>query len=211
MTQQPPDDRFDTGMESPTPIASEDRPESRVNGATSPDPFFPLTLETRKKKKKPVDSTDPVTEDAPRDQATPKPRNSGSKRKFVPEDDGFMSDPVPEEDEFQFSRPRHSPRKQSEPTEPVRQEPLSSTTPVTSEPRSIKPASTKRRVLEPSKNAVFLFSDRRVTIANLIPQRVQTPTWDHPRSLVPCNPRPRCSRLPGAMRTMSRCKSPRSC
>lgn len=172
--QQSIDNRSDIGLGSPTPKGSEDRPESRVDGATSPDPFFPPSLETRKRRKKPVESTYPIPEDVPRGEPSPKkeiskPRNSGSKRKFSPDDDGFMSDLLPEDDEFQFSRPSHTPRKQTEPIETVRQGPLPSKTPVSSETGPLKPASMKRKVLEPSKNANLRLSGLfRVTLANRI-------------------------------------------
>ncbi|KAJ5151799.1 hypothetical protein N7492_010094 [Penicillium capsulatum] len=162
--QQSPIGGLDLGLESPTPNMNEDRLQNRTSEGESPDLFFPSTLETRKRKKKPTQSTDPVAKEATRGDSdssgTTLTRKSGSKRKFSPDDDGFLSDPA-SEDEFQFSRPSHTPRKNTEPTETIQQESLPSKTPINSDTRPIKPASTKRKVLEPKSANVNLGSPKK--------------------------------------------------
>lgn len=126
--------------------------------ATGPEPILPPTLETRKKKKK-TDFSGPITEStAQSDIPSPKietaqPMKSGSKRKFSPDNDGFLSDTAPEDDEFQFSRPSHSTSKQSETFDFMRQDFSPSKTPVNMNRGSSTSGASKRKVLEPSMHS----------------------------------------------------------
>ncbi|KAF7714720.1 Uncharacterized protein PECH_007049 [Penicillium ucsense] len=89
--------------------------ENLTTDATS----LPPTLETRKKKKKKNDSVNSLftpLQDA-RSEASitlPQPAKSGSKRKFSPDEDGFLSEVTSGDDEFQFSRPNKSPSKKGD-------------------------------------------------------------------------------------------------
>lgn len=124
---------------------------------TSPDPFLPPTLETRKKKKKAEpavldneDATSQVHEMSIN--KTQQSANSGSKRKFSPDEDGTLPDGNPEYDDFHFSRPVQISQK---PTESLNVEKQDSTP--TKSPVSIRRGSAtvtaKRKVLEPSMAA----------------------------------------------------------
>lgn len=123
--------------------------------APAPEPSLPPTLETRKKKKK-ADSSGPIPASMARpEDSSPKigdtqPGISGSKRKFSPDDDGFLSDAAPEDDEFQFSRPSHSPSKQTGAFDFMHPNLSPSKTPVNMKRGSSISGVSKRKVLEPS-------------------------------------------------------------
>ena len=117
-------------------------------------PFLPPTLETRKKKKK-IETTSHADElPSSRSPKIPdggeRPAKSGSKRKFSPDEDGALSDGVPEGDEFQFSRPIQSPKKSVEAMDLGNQGRSPTKTPVSIK-RGTGTGNTKRKVLEPSK------------------------------------------------------------
>ncbi|KAJ5489578.1 hypothetical protein N7539_004468 [Penicillium diatomitis] len=94
-------------------------PITRQTQETTDATSLPPTLETRKKKKKKNDSVNSLfkpLQDA-RSEASitlPQPAKSGSKRKFSPDEDGFLSEVTSGDDEFQFSRPNKSPSKKGD-------------------------------------------------------------------------------------------------
>lgn len=155
--------------------------------ATGPEPFLPPTLETRKRKKKP-DLSGPISKStAQSDISSPKietaqSMKSGSKRKFSPDNDGFLSDTAPEDDEFQFSRPGHSTSKQSDTFDFMRQDFSPSKTPVNMTRGSSTSGASKRKVLEPSmhSNSSLAVKDT-YNLANNVEQRPRIPTWAPPR------------------------------
>lgn len=201
-------DDAQVGVAEPSPERNEILPESRIDRDTPcPGPFLPPTLETRKKKKRadlsdaPGDST-AQTEQSDSKVETAQPVISGSKRKFSPDDDGFLADLAPEDDEFQFSRPSRSPQKQSDPFEFMRQDLSPSTTPMTMKRGSANHGITKRKVLEPSmasSHAWLLY-----TLTNIAEQRVQILIWAHPKKPVQLYTQPpKCHKGLEWMRTQS--------
>jgi hypothetical protein len=149
-------EEYDLTMESLKPEVNDIPSESRIDSDSACDEAaLPPTLETRKKKKKtdtaaPVykefqQNEKPITTNQPRE-----PTKSGSKRKFSPDEDGFLSDPVREDDEFQFSRPGGSPPKKTDPFDFMRRDCSPSKTPVSAKRGSAHSENTKRKVLEPS-------------------------------------------------------------
>jgi hypothetical protein len=185
-----------------------DRQAETLSEAT--EPSLPPTLETRKKKKK-TDSPSPITESiaqseipSPKIEA-PQPMKSGSKRKFSPDDDGFLSDTAPEDDEFQFSRPSHSPSKQTEPFDFMRQDFSPSKTPVNMKRGSSNSTASRRKVLEPSMRYNFpLPIEIMYSLIDRVKQRAQMPTWAPPRRLEQLFiPTTRCCRKREEMRISS--------
>ncbi|KAJ6131012.1 hypothetical protein N7523_001472 [Penicillium sp. IBT 18751x] len=134
------------------------------------EPSLPPTLETRKKKKR-TGSSEPISESmVPPEISSPKfgdaqPEKSGSKRKFKPEDDGFLSDTAPEDDEFQFRRPSHSPLKQTEACDLMRRDLSPSKTPVNMKRGSSSVGTSKRKVLEPKSANANLGSPKKARAA----------------------------------------------
>jgi hypothetical protein len=142
--------------ESPRPELNDAISESRIDNSPSQDETaLPPTLETRKKKKKP-DSATPAYESLPQnDQSLTtkqlrEPTKSGSKRKFSPDEDGFLADPAPEDDDFQFSRPGGSPQKKADLFDFMREDISPSKTPAGVKRGAAQSGITKRKVLEPS-------------------------------------------------------------
>ncbi|KAJ5923036.1 hypothetical protein N7516_010739 [Penicillium verrucosum] len=102
-------------------------PESTFRGQINddipeePEPFLPATLETRKKKKKSSSIIAPEISPAPTDRQQSPPIDTtqnttsvSTKRKYIPEDDDqFTSNLDVDDDEFQFTRPSHSPKKKT--------------------------------------------------------------------------------------------------
>ena len=82
------------------------------------------------------------------------PTKSGSKRKFSPEEDGFLADLAQEDDEFQFSRPGGSPQKKTDIFDSMRQD-SPSKTPVSAKRGPSQSGITKRKVLEPSMQPIW--------------------------------------------------------
>lgn len=143
------------GLDTP----SENRPNSSASPA-NPEAYLPPTLETRKKKNKPETKIAPA-EDVGNDHATSNtdvhignPTKFGSKRKFSLDDD-ILSDLAPEDDDFQFSRLSRSPQKQRDSLNFMARESSPSKTPVNMKRGSANLGTTKRKVLEPSKNLVI--------------------------------------------------------
>ncbi|KAJ5112969.1 hypothetical protein N7456_001503 [Penicillium angulare] len=157
---QPPSG--DIGSPSPSPKVHEIS-EIPLEDPGSPDPFLPPTLETRKKKKKaePVIADNagasPQVEQTSNNKTT-QPRKSGSKRKFSPDEDGTLSDGMPESDEFQFSRPFQSPKKRTEPLDMGKQDATPTKTPVVARRGRPPTGTAKRKVLEPKNSNTNLNS-----------------------------------------------------
>lgn len=82
------------------------------------------------------------------------PIKSGSKRKFSPDEDGFLSDLTQEDDEFQFSRPGGSPQKKGDLFDFLRQD-SPSKTPGSATRGPAQSGITKRKVLEPSMQPIW--------------------------------------------------------
>lgn len=150
LTHDEPEPELDRPSQEPNYSPSESRTD---DDAAVPSLPLPSTLETRRKKK--ADTAAPAREDSVRSVHSPKvdlsqPVKSGSKRKFSPDDDGFLSDLAPEDDGFQFSRPSHSPSKQPDQFDLVRQDSSPSKAPASTKRDSAQHGITKRKVLEPS-------------------------------------------------------------
>jgi len=180
-------DQSDITADDSNPASSIPLSERQVEIETETDipgsePSLPPTLETRKKKKK-TSSSGLIAESRVQSEIpSPKfgaaqPRKFGSKRKFSPDDDELLSDIAPEDDEFQFSRPNHSPSKQTNPVDFMHQGLSPSKTPVNLKRGSSNSGANKRKVLEPSKNCTSPFPMALIySLADEVEQRVQMPT-----------------------------------
>lgn len=166
---EPPQDTPLTQEEAESTMGDTSQPPNqlpsggRTDGAPLPDRALPSTLETRRKKN--VDSSSMQTKTKAQSQGssptvdTPQLLKPGSKRKFSPDGDGFLSDLAQNDDEFQFSRPSHSPQEQSDPFNFLRQDSSPSTTPTCIKREPVKDGMMKRKVLEPSTycNSIILW------------------------------------------------------
>ncbi|OQD84751.1 hypothetical protein PENANT_c012G03964 [Penicillium antarcticum] len=166
------EDHDEPDIQNPSPSPPETNYKSQIEsdspGDTEPEPVLPPTLETRKKKKKStsIAPLEPVTAEieqptSPRNDSG-HPKTSGSKRKFCPEDDDQLSSTIDmEDDEFQFSRPTHSPKKQMNPFGLTRrdQSPVKTNIEMTRESTSLGPP--KRKVLEPKSSNSNLGSPKK--------------------------------------------------
>jgi hypothetical protein len=169
-------------MESTRPELNDMPSESRIDSDPARDEAaLPPTLETRKKKKK-TESSTPAYKTLSQDEQTitanqsREPTKSGSKRKFSPDEDGVLSDPVQEDDEFQFRRPGGSPQKKTDPFDFMSQDFSPSKTPVSVKRGSVNSGITKRKVLEPSmQHPSLIYPLWFFTLANTIKQRSQIP------------------------------------
>ncbi|KAJ5587943.1 uncharacterized protein N7459_003708 [Penicillium hispanicum] len=142
-------------------------PESHTDETTSPEALLPPTLETRKRKKKAdtmtIDSgyqppcTQPIF-----NEGTAHLTKSGAKRKFSPDDDGFLPDLSPDHNEFQFSRAHCSPRKSTPSSDLNRKSPSPSKTSMSTQQSSANLEPAKRKVLEPKSANLSLGSPRKV-------------------------------------------------
>ncbi|QQK46440.1 Shugoshin family protein [Penicillium digitatum] len=123
-----------------------------------PEPLLPPTLETRKKNKKKSSSIiAPEVSPTPTDQqpsllidTTQQATSVSTKRKYIPEDDDrFTSNLDVDEDEFQFTRPSHSPKKQTSPCEDKQRDQLPTKSHVEGTRGPQTPVLSMRKVLEP--------------------------------------------------------------
>jgi hypothetical protein len=154
-------ERLDADIEhsSPSPPeVTDSTPIDDIFEETEPEAVLPPTLETRKKKKKSSSILAPDIGPAPTERqpsppveiAQPAP-SASTKRKFIPEDDDQFAHTLDaDEEEFQFRRPSHSPKKQSN-VFPVPQQEPSPIKNVEVTRGSKTPVLAKRKVLEPSK------------------------------------------------------------
>lgn len=155
-------------------------PESTFRGQINddipeePEPFLPPTLETRKKKKKSSSILAPEISPAPADRQPSPPVDTtqhttsvSTKRKYIPEDDDrFMSNLNVDDDEFQFTRPSHSPKKKTNLFEDIQrdQSPTKSHVEVTRGSKT--PVLSMRKVLEPSMWCYLLVLPPTMSVAN---------------------------------------------
>lgn len=156
---------------SPSPPESTFRTEINNDIPEEPEPSFPPTLETRKKKKRSSSIVAPEISPPPTDRQPSPPIDTtqhttsvSTKRKYVPEDDDrFTSNLDVDDDEFQFTRPSHTPKKQTIPFEDTQrdQSPTQSHVKLTRGSRT--PVLSMRRVLEPS---MFYFLISTMSVAN---------------------------------------------
>ncbi|CAG7919974.1 unnamed protein product [Penicillium olsonii] len=135
--------------------------------------ILPPTLETRKKKKRSTSVLAPEIGPAPNERQPSPPiataniaPPASTKRKFIPEDeDQFAPDVEEDEDEFQFSRPSHSPKKQTNFFEVTRKDP-SPIKNVEVTRGSKTPILAKRKVLEPKSANSNLGSPKKARMSS---------------------------------------------
>jgi hypothetical protein len=149
---------------SPSP---ETTSRSQINNDTpgEPGPLLPPTLETRKKKKS-SSIIAPEISPAPIDRQPSPPIDTtqhaaavSTKRKYIPEDDDrFTSNLNIDDDEFQFTRPSHSPKTQMNPFEDAQRDQSPTKSDVGLTRGSKPPVLSMRKVLEPSMFYYLLVS-----------------------------------------------------
>ncbi|KAJ5186013.1 hypothetical protein N7491_006116 [Penicillium cf. griseofulvum] len=149
----------DAPIDHSSPSPPETTFRSQINNDTpgESEPLLPPTLETRKKKKKSISMIAPEISPAPTDRQPSPPISTtqhaasvSTKRKYIPEDDDrFTSNLNIDDDEFQFTRPSHSPKTQMNPFEDAQrdQSPTKSDGGLTR--GSKPPVLSMRKVLEP--------------------------------------------------------------
>ncbi|KAJ5112098.1 Shugoshin N-terminal [Penicillium argentinense] len=163
-----------SSSEEATPDLQEILPENQAGHSeqTNTETFLPPTLETRRRKKKKPELTATPGEDFVRtghatsndETKSANPTKLGSKRKFSLDDDAVLSDPAPEDDDFQFNRLSRSP-KQSDPFEFIGHEFSPSKTPVGVKRGSSNSNTAKRKVLEPKSSNTTLGSPKKARAA----------------------------------------------
>ncbi|KXG51666.1 uncharacterized protein PGRI_090590 [Penicillium griseofulvum] len=131
---------------------------SQINNDTpgEPEPLLPPTLERRKKKKS-SSIIAPEISPAPTDRQPIPPIDTtqhaasvSTKRKYIPEDDDrFTSNLNIDNDEFQFTRPSHSPKTQMNPLEDAQRDQSPTKSDVGLTRGSKPPVLSMRKVLEP--------------------------------------------------------------
>ncbi|KAI3124390.1 hypothetical protein CBS147326_8220 [Penicillium roqueforti] len=159
---------------SPSPPESTFRTEINNDIPEEPEPSFPPTLETRKKKKRSSSIVAPEISPPPTDRQPSPPIDTtqhttsvSTKRKYVPEDDDrFTSNLDVDDDEFQFTRPSHTPKKQTIPFEDTQrdQSPTQSHVKLTRGSRT--PVLSMRRVLEPKSANSNLGSPKKARMSS---------------------------------------------
>ncbi|CAG8391971.1 unnamed protein product [Penicillium salamii] len=158
-TPEPVEANIEHSSPSPPEVTYRAPLDSTVEELEEPEPeaILPPTLETRKKKKKSSSILAPEIGPAPIERQPSPPITTANtslpasaKRKFIPEDDDqFAPNVDADEDEFQFSRPNHSPKKQTNLFDVTRKDP-SPIKNVEMTRGSKTPVLAKRKVLEPS-------------------------------------------------------------
>ncbi|KAJ5827764.1 hypothetical protein N7447_004527 [Penicillium robsamsonii] len=159
---------------SPSPLESTFRSQINNDIPEEPEPLLPPTLETRKKKKKSSLIIAPEISPAPTDRQPSPPidttRHAASvstKRKYIPEDDDrFTSNLNIDDDEFQFTRPSHSPKKQMNPFEDTQQDQSPTKSHVDLTRGSKTPVLSMRKVLEPKSANSNLGSPKKARISS---------------------------------------------
>jgi hypothetical protein len=159
---------------SPSPPESTFRSHIEKDTPEEPEPLLPPTLETRKKKKKSGSIVAPEISPAQTDRqpcppvdTTQHAKSVSTKRKYIPEDDDkFASNLIADDDEFQFTRPSHSPKKRTIPFEDTQrdQSPTESHVEVTRGSKT--PVLSMRKVLEPSMFCRLLVQSCTTSVAN---------------------------------------------
>ncbi|KAJ5951448.1 uncharacterized protein N7479_009861 [Penicillium vulpinum] len=170
---------------SPSPPESTFKNHLNSDIPEEPEPILPPTLETRKKKKKSSSIIAPEISPAPIDRQPSPPIDTtqhaplvSTKRKYIPEDDDrFTSNLNADDDEFQFTRPSHSPKKQMNPFEDTQrdQSPAKSHVDVTRGSKT--PVLAMRRVLEPKSANSNLASPKKARMSSYADSKLlQRPT-----------------------------------
>lgn len=159
---------------SPSPPESTFRSQIEKDTPEETEPLLPPTLETRKKKKKSSSIVAPEISPAQTDRQQSPPvdttqhaKSISTKRKYIPEDDDrFASNLIADDDEFQFNRPSHSPKKRTTPFEDTQrdQSPAESHVEMTSGSKT--PVLSMRKVLEPSMFCRLSSSTPTTRVAN---------------------------------------------
>ncbi|KAJ5549747.1 hypothetical protein N7535_002312 [Penicillium sp. DV-2018c] len=165
--------------ETPVEHSSQSPPETTSSSYAHNDlpeeseTLLPATLETRKKKRKSGSMIAPEISPAPMDletspsiSLTQHATSTSAKRKYNPEDDDqFVSDLHVDEDEFEFTRPSHSPKKQTNPFETTQRD------------QSPIPVIPMRKVLEPKSANANLSSPKKARMSsNQTAKLLQRPT-----------------------------------
>ncbi|KAJ5129208.1 uncharacterized protein N7515_005247 [Penicillium bovifimosum] len=178
--ESPPQFTFmpEEAEEAETPIehSSPSPPETTLSSYSHndlPGTLLPPTLETRKKKRKSDSMIPPEMSPAPMD-GEPSPSidltkhatSASTKRKYNPEDDDQFESNFHVEDEFQFTRPSHSPKKQTIPLEVTQRD----QSPVKSHVQIIRgsqtPVLSMRKVLEPKSANANLSSPKKARMSS---------------------------------------------
>ncbi|KAJ5359879.1 hypothetical protein N7517_009070 [Penicillium concentricum] len=159
---------------SPSPLESTFRSQSNNDIPEEPEPLLPPTLETRKKKKKSSSIIAPEISPAPTDRQPSPPIDTtqhaasvSTKRKYIPEDDDrFTSNLNVDDDEFQFTRPSHSPKKQKNPFEVTQQDQSPTKSHIELTRVSKTPVLSMRKVLEPKSANSNLGSPKKARMSS---------------------------------------------
>ncbi|KGO74555.1 Shugoshin, N-terminal [Penicillium italicum] len=138
------------------------------------EPLLPPTLETRKKKKKSSSIMAPEISPAPTDRqpspsidTTQDSTSVSTKRKYIPEDDDrFTCNLDVDDDEFQFTRPSHSPKKKTNPFEDTQRDQAPTKSHVEVTRGSKPPALSMRKVLEPKSANSNLGSPKKARMSS---------------------------------------------
>ncbi|KAJ6190107.1 hypothetical protein N7519_000128 [Penicillium mononematosum] len=139
-----------------------------------PEPLLPPTLETRKKKKNPGSIVAPEISPAQTDRQPSPPINTtqhaksvSTKRKYTPEDDDrFAPNLIADDDEFQFTRPSHSPKKRTTPFEDTQRDQSLTESQVEVTRGSKTPVLSMRKVLEPKSANSNLGSPKKARMSS---------------------------------------------
>ncbi|CAI7582540.1 unnamed protein product [Penicillium glandicola] len=166
----------DAPIEQSSPSPPESTFRSPVNNGIGeePEPLFPPTLETRKKKKKSSSIIAPEISPAPTDLQPSPPIDTtqhvasiSTKRKYIPEDDDrFTSNLNVDDDEFQFTRPSHSPKKKTNLFEDTQREQTATKSHVEVSRESKTPVLSMRKVLEPKSANSNLGSPKKARMSS---------------------------------------------
>ncbi|CAG8946256.1 unnamed protein product [Penicillium salamii] len=194
-TPEPVEANIEHSSPSPPEVTHRAPLDSTAEEPEEPEPeaILPPTLETRKKKKKSSSILAPEIGPAPIERQPSPPittaNNSlpvSAKRKFIPEDDDqFAPNVDADEDEFQFSRSNHSPKKQTNLFEVTRKDP-SPIKNVEMTRGSKTPVLAKRKVLEPKSANSNLGSPKKARMSSHQDSKlVQRPTKGDENTISP--------------------------
>ncbi|KAJ5159216.1 uncharacterized protein N7500_008867 [Penicillium coprophilum] len=166
----------DASIEHSSPSPPESIFRSQINNdmPEEPESLLPPTLETRRKKKKSSSIIAPEISPAPTGRQPSPPVDtrqhavSGStKRKYIPEDDDqFTSNLNVDDDEFQFTRPTQSPKRQTNPFEDTQRSQSPTKSHVELTRGSKPPVLSMRKVLEPKSANSNLGSPKKARMSS---------------------------------------------
>ncbi|KAJ5494773.1 hypothetical protein N7463_010860 [Penicillium fimorum] len=159
---------------SPSPLEPTFRSQINNDIPEEPEPLLPPTLETRKKKKKSSSIIAPEISPAPTNRQPSPPIDTtqhaalvSTKRKYIPEDDDqFTSNLNVDDDEFQFTRPSYSPKKQMNPFEDAQRDQSPTKSHVELTRGSKTPVLSMRKVLEPKSANSNLGSPKKARMSS---------------------------------------------